>query len=217
MRPDEAAYESEISRDKTLRDLLKRGGKTALTAAGSYGFSKILPLLNEKLPVDMAMKALDKFSPKIGKFLRAGQKFGLDIREGMDFIKEQMPQEEAKEDRNVIEQYSPELNNFMKEQIGKGRTPVEAGAIAQTNKNFRPLIDRLTKDHNTQWSQIIESVYGKSPKQEALKKFTEHKQKKKSFLEEERERFNEGYGNMNKQVGAQDQALMDALSNILKM
>jgi hypothetical protein len=46
----------------------------------------------------------------------------------------------------------------------KGRSPLQAGALAvQERKNgegFKKVIDKLVKQHKTDWASILESVYG---------------------------------------------------------
>lgn len=92
LRPDEMAAESEIERDQRVRSKIGKGVATVapLALGASGAFSKIMPLLNEMVPVDLAMKGINKLMPKVGKFLKKGQEMGLDVREGMDFVKEQI-------------------------------------------------------------------------------------------------------------------------------
>jgi hypothetical protein len=175
LRPDEKATNSEIERSQSRDRSLKTLGKAGLTAAGtaiggsllgvgSKLASKVMPFLNEYIPAELAMKGINKVSPELGNFLKSGMKEGLDVKEGLNFIKEnliqQSSQEQAKENRNVIEQYSPELHQFIDQEIRKGRNPIEAGTIAQQDKRFSNIINKLSKDHNTPWSNILESVYG---------------------------------------------------------
>lgn len=165
MRPDEQANYSEIERDKQFRGNVNKG-VSAVASAGALALgsgitSKILPFLNEYVPQELAMKGLSKVSPKVADFLKRGQSMGLDIREGMDFVKDQLtPRENPSDERSVIEKYSPDLFNFLKEQIGKGRNPLEAAAIAQLNDKFKSIIKKIENDNKTNWSSIIESVFG---------------------------------------------------------
>jgi hypothetical protein len=108
------------------------------------------------------MKGINKVSPALGQFLRKGQKNGLNIKEGFEFLKKQMtPKEESAQDnRNIIEQESPELHQFIDQEVRKGRKPIEAGAIAQSDKRFMDIIKKLVKTHKTPWSNILESIYG---------------------------------------------------------
>jgi hypothetical protein len=143
-------------------------------------------------------------------------KSGLSLTSGLDYLRQnsepkEEKQENAEESRNIIEQYSPELNQFIQEQIGKGLDPLQAGAIAQNDKRFSSVIQKLMKDHKTPWSNIIESIFGKEvARQKGLKKFNE-KIKKKSLLEEETERFNQGYGDKSINLSGMGQGMVDNL------
>src|SRR6266478_2673500 len=113
LRPDEEANIKETERDKRFRSTLSSIGKTGVGLATGLGAtslsSRLLPFLSEHIPLDLAMKGINKLSPKLGKFLKEGQSMGLDVKKGLDFIKEKVG---PKEKRNIIEQYSPELHNF---------------------------------------------------------------------------------------------------------
>lgn len=232
MRPDEEANRAEIERDKDTRRNIYKGVGTAVALGTGAATARILPFLSTFIPKDLAMKGLSKVSPKIADFLKKGQAMGLNVEEGIQYLrdsikpKEEKQPEKAKDDRNIIEQYSPELHQFISQEVKKGRKPIEAAALAQNDKRFSSVIQKLSKDHNTPWSSIIDSIYGPSqqgatdPRQEALKKFNE---RKKGFVEQERERFEQGYGKQGPQPGQPQQggqpgpgqqALMDILAKI---
>src|SRR5882757_5779361 len=133
LRPDEQATNSEIDSSRRRDDRLKGGLKTAAKTAigiGAPAFaaykglgSKILPFLNEYIPVDLAMKGISKLSPELGNFLKRGMKDGLNVKDGLNYIKENLSQsnEPAKDKRNIIEQEAPELHQFVMDQIKQGR------------------------------------------------------------------------------------------------
>lgn len=134
------------------------GLKTAISG-------KIMSMLNKYVPTDLAIKGLNKIDPRLGKFLSMGQKMGYSENELRGFIenkiKENPSQEPAKQKRNIIEQYSPELNLAIKEEIKKGKSPFEAtNIVVFHNKQFEPIIKKIMKDHKTPWSAILQSVYG---------------------------------------------------------
>lgn len=162
LRSDEAANQAEIERDKRFRGNVGAG----LAAAGTYGVvnplsARIMPFLNQYIPANLAMKGIEKVSPRLGAFLKKGQEMGLNVEEGLDFIKEKFGQQEAaKENRNIIEQESPELHQFIDQEIKKGKKPIQAAAVAQKDKRFSSIIEKLMKTHKIPWSQIIESIYG---------------------------------------------------------
>lgn len=174
-RPDEQATQSEIDRqqsaDRNLKGALKTGAKIAGTAAtfgaaASTGLgARILPFLSEYIPTDLALKGISKVSPGLGDFLKKGMSKGLSLKDGLDFIKNQINSgksegQNAKDSRNIIEQYSPELHQFIDQEIKNGRPAIQAAAIAQNDKKFTGVINKLTKDHKTPWSNIVEGIYG---------------------------------------------------------
>jgi hypothetical protein len=185
MRPDEQANQAQIDRDKRIRQNVGRGVKTAaeigLTVASAYAIpaasARVLPWLNKYIPPELAMKGLKKVAPKVAGFLERGLSMGLDLEEGMNFVKDKISTKNekespenaenphktgknAKESRNIIEQYSPELHQFIDQEVKKGRPVIQAGALAQNDKRFTDIIKKLSKDHKTDWSSILESVYG---------------------------------------------------------
>lgn len=161
MRPDEAASLSEIERDKKNKSRFMSGIKTAGALTGAGIVSRLSPFFSQFIPVDLAMKGISKISPKIGDFLKRGQSMGLDLKEGIDFVKEKM---NPKEIRNIIQQYSPELHQFIDQSIKAGKAPLEAGALAQLQDKFKKVINKISEDHKTDWSSILENVYGGSAK-----------------------------------------------------
>jgi hypothetical protein len=192
LRSDEQAMRSEIERSRKRDEMLKKGVKTgAALATGTIGASaglasKIGPFLNSYVPLDLAMKGINKVAPRIGEFLKKGQSLGLDVKEGLDFVKNSIESSEsqgqkAKETRNVIEQYSPELHSFIANEVKKGRTPAQAAAALQVSKEhgkYKEIIKKIEKDHKTDWLSILESIYGgaqqNQPQEEVLnsKEFT---------------------------------------------
>lgn len=174
MEPYQAANEEMRRRGEQPVNVLKTAGSLALSAAPAYAGAKVLSgvgakigeriktFLNEYIPQDLAIKGLSKIDPRLGKFVQKAMDEGYDFDELKDFIKEKAEgkQEKAKDDRNIIQQYSPELHEFISQEVSKGRSPVEAAALAQNNSKFAKIVDKLSKDHKTPWSQIVEGVYG---------------------------------------------------------
>jgi hypothetical protein len=175
LRSDENAANSEIersqNRDSKLKKTLGTGVALGSAVIGGGLASRVLPLLNEYVPADLALKGINKLSPQLGKLLKNGVSQGLNLREGFNFLKDQIlskeesqkqPKEQPKENRNIIEQYSPELHQVISQEIKKGRSPIEATNRAVfENKKFESIIKKIMQDHKTPWSTIIESIYGK--------------------------------------------------------
>lgn len=167
LRSDEVANQAEVERDQKFRGNVGKGfsavASLGTAAAGGALASKVMPFLNQYIPAGLAMKGINKVSPQLGAFLQKGHEMGLDVEEGLDFIKGKLGgerKEPAKQDRNIIQQESPELHTFIDQEIRKGRKPIEAGALAQNDKRFSDVIKKLMKAHKTPWSSIIQSIYG---------------------------------------------------------
>lgn len=209
--------ESEIRKAQGRTNEVRSGLQTAATFGGAAiapkVASKILPFLNQYIPADLALKGINKVMPSLGNFLKNGVKQGLSLQSGLDFIKDnfsnKQSQESVKQDKNIIEQYSPELHQFMTENIGAGEDPIRAAAqaIFDKKKNFEPIIRKMEKEHKTPWTAIVESIYGgkgvknaqntrETERQDALKQFN---QRKKGLVEQETERFQNEYGNQSGQ------------------
>lgn len=164
-------YERTAQEMKRQSEGPKRFAKSALgtgSAVGAAAFapmlSRIAPFLSEFIPEELAIKGLSKISPRIGKFVGEALDGGFDFSEVKNFLGEQVndsrSQEPAKQEKNIIEQESPELFSFLDQEIRSGRNPIEAAAIAQNDKRFKSAIDKLMKAYKTPWSSIIESIFG---------------------------------------------------------
>jgi len=70
----------------------------------------------------------------------------------------------AKDQRNIIEQYSPELHQMLSKHVTAGRSPTEAAALAANEgkgqKSFKAIIKKIQEDHKTPFESIVESIYG---------------------------------------------------------
>lgn len=169
-RPDERAVESEIQRDQQFRSNVGRGVSTAAAIGTGAITARVLPFLSKFIPTDLAMKGLSRVSPKVADFLKRGQSMGLNVEEGLQYLRDgidsqqKKKEETSKDNRNLIEKYSPELHQFIMGEVKNGRSPLEAAAVATLGRkgdpDFRDIIKKLTKDYNAPWSDIIESVYG---------------------------------------------------------
>lgn len=171
LRPDEQASLSQIERDKGIRQNIQSGAKTLGALAVSGGTAalgaRLAPFFSKYIPAELAMKGISKVSPKIGDFLKKGAAMGLDLEEGMKYVKDALSPgpsapEQPKENRNIIQQYSPELHEFMDQRVRGGEDPVRAAALALFDKgnNFEPIIRKIEKEHKTNWSQLVQSIYG---------------------------------------------------------
>ena len=181
MQPYQEAADVLQKQGEMPKRVLQKTGSIASRAAGSalggIALGRVLPMLSQYIPEDLAIKGLSKIDPRFGKFIDKAKSAGKNFNEIKDFIKEQAglsdesSQENPNQQRNVIEQYSPELYQFIKEKIQSGTHPLQAGALARVNNNFNKIIEKMTKDHKTNFSSIVETVFGtaEQPKQEEKK------------------------------------------------
>lgn len=161
-----------------------RQGAVPIQAAGAIGSAaltlgaigkRVLPFLNKHIPSALAVQGLGKINPKIQEFTKMALDLGYTSDNIRDFIgskvESEASQQPAKEKRNIIEQESPELHQFMLNEIKKGRTPMAAGALValpgKERNDFRKVISKLTKSHKLSWAEIIDSVYGASGSQQS--------------------------------------------------
>lgn len=173
MQPYQEAGDTTRNSGESALNTLKYAGAgaigTAGAAAGRSIVSRMIPLLSSYIPESLAKKGLEKISPKFGQFIQKAEDEGYDFNEIRDFFtqklkKDEEQQQPAKQDRNIIEQYSPELHQFILGEIKNGRSPLQAGALATMertgSKGFKKEIEKITKDHKVPWATILETVYG---------------------------------------------------------
>jgi len=166
MQPYQEATQ-EIQRQGELPFKIgKTAANIAASAAGAYYggelISKVAPWLSKYIPVDLMKKGLSKVHPGFGKFIDKSLAAGQTADKIKEFIGQKMEESQTKnkENRNIIEQESPELHQFLDQEIRGGRNPIEAGALAQNDKRFSSIIQKLMKVHKTPWSNIIQSIFG---------------------------------------------------------
>lgn len=170
MQPYQQATEEQMKHQRLPGKVAAVGA----SVAGGYAARKILPFLSKFISSDMEVKGLNKVEPRLGGAVQHALDLGYSQEEINEYAKSNLGLEEesknkqestpAKQNRNIIEQYAPDLHNFITDLIKKGKSPIEAAAMAtldQTGrKSFKKHIEKLTKDHKTPWSAIVESIYG---------------------------------------------------------
>lgn len=169
-QPYQEATEAIKKQGEAPAQFLKGAAQTALGVAGGGAvLNRVLPFLSKFVPQDLAIKGISKINPTLGKFVQGSLNQGKSMDEVTDFIKEKAgisePKEEKKQEKpkgqgNIIEQFSPELHEFLVSEIGKGRSTDEAGAIAQSNSMFKGVIPKLEKQAGARFSDILKSVFG---------------------------------------------------------
>ncbi len=179
MQPYQKADEVSRRSGENFLDLAKYAGAGAVSAAGGRAatalISRITPLLSPYISDSLFSKGLEKVDPRFGKFIKGALDQGYDYDEIRSYLGEKIEKEKEppKEQGNIVSQYSPELHQFILDQIQQGRSPVEAGALAQLEssgaKGFKKVIDKITKDHKAPWSAILQTVYGQGQEQASPK------------------------------------------------
>lgn len=165
MNINREASEAIRRREEQGVNTLKNTASAAVAGApilASGAIGRIIPLLSNLVPDNLSIKGLGKVDPRLGKVADKALENGYEASDVKEFIgnKIEQSQQPAQKNRNIIEQESTELHQFIDQEIKGGRKPIEAGAIAQNDKRFSSIIQKLMKAHKIPWSQIIESVYG---------------------------------------------------------
>jgi len=157
--------------------------EAAATTAG-IGFKsaiagKVGTMLNKYVPKNLMMKGLSKIDPRLAKFMSLGEELGHSEEELKEYISGKISPNQSQEstdnaealnkktkngqnNRNIVEQYSPELHQFIDQGIKKGQSPAQAAGLALYDKkgNFKNIIDKISKDHKANWLSIVEAIYG---------------------------------------------------------
>lgn len=162
----ESYQRADIAQQEQAEEPLRLLKEGAYTGAAIYGGASLLgramPLLSRFVPEGTAIKGLSKIDPRLGKFVKNGLNAGYTFNEIKDFIGQKFEEEKKpKDNRNIIEQYSPELHQYILGEMQKGRSPLEAGALASIQDTFKDSIKKITKDHKAPFASIIETIYGK--------------------------------------------------------
>jgi len=183
---------------------LKYGGGAAL-------FKRVLPLLSEYIPEELAKKGLNKINPGFGKFIDKAESEGSDFEEIKEFIKEKgektLEKEKPKENRNIIEQYEPELNQFILDQIKQGQNPAAAAYLAkEAPKNkakFSKIIQKLEKDHNIDFISLVESLFGEAQSNQ------EQQPQNDPMQAQQQQQQGQGQQNQTQGIGKGEQAILN--------
>jgi len=167
LRPDELASQAEIGRAKSTDKLLKRGAGLATTAIGAGVASRIAPFLSEFIPLDLAIKGISKINPKIGEFLKKGQSQGLDLKDGIEFLRNQFsPKEEIKEESKPIDPLQDfetnhnDIAQALARIMQNGQSPDAAAAILKSSTAFSKKIKDLEKKMGKNFIDYILEIFG---------------------------------------------------------
>ena len=158
---EKTANEMKRQSEERPKQLAKNALAIGSTLATAGSFAPILaraaPFLSEYIPEVLAIKGLSKINPKMGNFVKKAMDDGFDFNEVKNFIGEQISDSQKPQGKgNIIEQYSPELHQYIKDEKQKGKS----GLSAITFPKFKTIIEKLTNDHKASFADILKSVYG---------------------------------------------------------
>ena len=219
LRPDELAANSQIRRNIEQGQSAKKGIKTAIGLGGSFigaGLaSKVLPFLSEFIPADLALKGINKVAPEIGKFLKKGQSMGLNLKEGFNFIKEniQPKKEEQSQENPVVKQAKdfetnyPEITRHIANHIQNGRSPQEAAAIIKVAPYHKKQVKKIEKETGKNFVDFIVEMMGGNQSSQM---------QQPQQMQQQAPQGTPGTQQQQPQIN-NDQAIMSALEKILKM
>lgn len=202
----QAAEEEKQQAQLPRRALQTVAGAGLGLAAGKSILKRVTPFLNKLIPADLAAKGLSNADPRFGKFIQGALSKDFGIEEIRDFITNQIKpeemakQEQPQEQKNIIAKYSDKLLAFLQKEIQSGADPLLAGAKAVQNKEFQPIIKKMEADTKSNWSSILQSVFGATQQPQAQQQTQPMQQQ------------NQAQGNSNA-----DQAIMAALQKVLQM
>ena len=170
MHPYQKASEAIRSGEEKPLNLLKNIGLTAAgggaAAFGSKALSKLIPsigaLTNKYVPDNLSKSGLSKIDSRFGGFIEGALKEGYSYDDLRDFMGEKIEKTLSNQsgDKNIIQQYSPELFEFLNSEMQKGRAPLEAGALAELQPNFKKKIKKMAEDHKTTFASILQTIFG---------------------------------------------------------
>ncbi len=172
LRPDELASESEIRKAKTrtgdVRSILETASSFGTAGIGAKAASKILPLINQYIPEDLALKGINKIMPNVGNFLKQGMKQGLSLKSGLDFLKQnlQPQQQDQPQEDPIIKQAKdfetsyPDIIKALMAKINEGQPPEAAAAILKNSAPFSQKIKKIEKDTGKNFIDFILEMMG---------------------------------------------------------
>jgi hypothetical protein len=170
-QPYQEASEEIKRQQEAPGKILKKAAILAPSVVGAGSIAtRALPFLSQYIPENIMQKGLSKIDPRFGKFITGAQNAGHAIDDIKDFLKEKIePSEEGNkekppEQRNIIQKYSDNLYEYMRDMIEvAGNTPQQAAIKAKKFQppKFQKIMSQIEKDYKSDWVSIVESIFGK--------------------------------------------------------
>jgi DNA-binding transcriptional MerR regulator len=174
-------YQEESNRLRKAEALPADIAKGAIGLAGSSALAnKILPLLNQHIPVNIMQKGLSKLSPKLGAFMEQAQDMGFDIDQVRDFLKDkvggskkdqqgsQNPPKPPGKQSNPLQDFEtnyPELARGLMNTIQQGQPPQAAAAVIKNSSALKKQVAQLEKETGKNFVDYVLELFG--PQQQA--------------------------------------------------
>lgn len=218
MRPDELAAQTEIERSKERDKLAKKGIAAGAGLVGAGLSSRILPLLNEYVPFETAMKGINKINPKLGEMLKNGQSMGLNIKEGFNYIKDHLQpfskeEPEQTKQSNPLQDFEtnyPELARGLMVTIQQGQKPEAAAAILKQSSGLGKMVKKLEKETGKNFIDYVLELFGP---QQQMQGQQQNVQPQGQQMQQPGQQAQHG----GQDQSGLDQQIMMALDKILKM
>jgi hypothetical protein len=172
LRPDELSSLSQIERNKRKDSLIKKGASavvgTGATLLGAGLASKVMPFLNEFVPLELALKGINKVAPQIGQFLKKGQSMGLNVQQGLQFLKNNLQPNQQTQQANPLQEFEtnyPDIAQALNGYIQQGQSPDAAAAILKSSTPFGKKIQDLEKSVGKNFIDYVLELFG-NPQQQ---------------------------------------------------
>lgn len=210
-RASQAIREGDAQPFNFLKNTVLAGIGGGAAGLAHKAIGKIAPaigaLISEYVPEKFSIEGLKKIDPRFGKMIKDSLDAGYtydDFRQFMgDKIKGSEDSTKETNKKNLIEMYSPELHQFITQHIKSGKSHIQAGALAKLpgkQGDFNKVIQKIMKDNNATWEDVLESVYGGQQG---------NQQSQQPEMQEQQEQQQQPT-----QSGAGQQALMDIMNKI---
>lgn len=164
MQPYQEASKEIQRQGQRPVNALKTAASIGAGYAGGALLGRVMPLLSKYVPEDLAIKGLNKIDPRFGKFINTAMSNGTPFEEVKSFIEEKAAeaeqQEQPKEGRNIIQQYSDKLHEQLQNLIKKGMTPAQAVSLVDIYPHHKQVIEKIEKEHKVPFHSLVQSIYG---------------------------------------------------------
>lgn len=144
MRPDERANATQLQENERRSNALKSGIGTLAAGTALGGLGNLGRLGNAALGA-------------IGNVISSKQRG--DEKNASSGTAPISPSSSVSP-RDILAKHDPKLANYVEGHISKGRSPLEAGALAIATKKFTKPISKIEREHKTPFVDLLTNIYG---------------------------------------------------------